>query len=62
MLFGAAVYTHADLHYSPIGYAWLSGWYTLSVVDALLMKRITETLAMSTWSRTFYNVRTGGGG
>lgn len=57
VLLGAAFYTHHDIFFSTIGYVWLAAWYTLCMVDALLMKKITDTVPMSTWSRTLYNVR-----
>ena len=45
------------MFFSVRGYVWLGAWYTLCMVDALLMKKITDTVPMSTWSRTLYNVR-----
>ena len=34
-----------------------AGWYALCMVDALLMKQVADTVPMTTWSRTLYNVR-----
>ena len=58
VLVGAAVYTHHDVYFSFIGYFWLAAWYILCMVDALLMKKITDTVPMTTFSRTLYNVCT----
>ena len=57
VLIGAAFYTHHDVYFSAIGYFWLGAWYMLCMGDALLMKKITETVPMTTFSRTLYNVR-----
>ena len=32
-------------------------WYTLCVVDSVIMKHVADTVPMTTWSRTYYNVR-----
>ena len=32
-------------------------WYGLCVVDSVIMKHVAETVPMTTWSRTYYNVR-----
>ena len=34
-----------------------AAWYALCMVDALLMKQVADTVPMTTWSRTLYNVR-----
>lgn len=56
VLVGAAIYTHHDVFFTVTGYVWLASWYILCIVDALLMKKITDTVPMSTFSRTLYNV------
>jgi hypothetical protein len=42
------MYTYNDIFFSPKGYIWVGMWYTLCVVDSV---------PMTTWSRTYYNVR-----
>jgi hypothetical protein len=51
------MYTYNDIFFSPQGYIWVGMWYTLCVVDSVIMKHVADTVPMTTWSRTFYNVR-----
>lgn len=56
MLVGAVMYTYNDIFFSPQGYIWVGMWYTLCVVDSVIMKHVADTVPMTTWSRTYYNV------
>ena len=53
---GAVMYTYNDIFFSPQGYIWVGMWYTLCVVDSVIMKHVADTVPMTTWSRTYYNV------
>ncbi len=57
MLVGAIAYTYNDIFFSPRGYVWVGLWYGLCVVDSVIMKHVADTVPMTTWSRTYYNVR-----
>ncbi len=57
MLVGAIAYTYNDIFFSRQGYVWVFLWYTLCVVDSVIMKHVADTVPMTTWSRTYYNVR-----
>lgn len=50
------MYTYNDIFFSPQGYIWVGMWYTLCVVDSVIMKHVADTVPMTTWSRTYYNV------
>ena len=56
VLVGAVMYTYNDIFFSPQGYIWVGMWYTLCVVDSVIMKHVADTVPMTTWSRTYYNV------
>jgi solute carrier family 35 len=58
VLVGAVMYTYNDIFFSPKGYIWVGIWYALCVVDSVVMKHVADTVPMTTWSRTYYNVRT----
>jgi GDP-mannose transporter len=55
VLVGAVMYTYNDIFFSPQGYIWVGMWYTLCVVDSVIMKHVADTVPMTTWSRTYYN-------
>jgi GDP-mannose transporter len=55
VLVGAVAYTYNDIFFSPRGYVWVGLWYTLCVVDSVIMKHVADTVPMTTWSRTYYN-------
>ncbi len=57
VLVGAIAYTYNDIFFSPRGYVWVGLWYALCVVDSVIMKHVADTVPMTTWSRTYYNVR-----
>ena len=51
---GVVAYAAADVHFTPAGYAWLAIWYTFAVAEMVWVKKVVDTVAMSTWGRTFY--------
>jgi len=51
---GVTAYAAADVHFTPLGYAWLATWYTFAVAEMVWVKKVVDTVAMSTWGRTFY--------
>lgn len=56
VLVGAVAYTYHDIFFSPKGYLWVFIWYSLCVVDSVIMKHVADTVPMTTWSRAYYNV------
>lgn len=56
VLVGAVMYTYNDMFFSQKGYLWVGLWYMLCVVDSVIMKHVADTVPMTTWSRTYYNV------
>lgn len=51
---GVTAYAAADVHFTPVGYAWLATWYTFAIAEMVWVKKVVDTVAMSTWGRTFY--------
>ena len=53
---GVAVYTMHDIHFTVVGYVWLGVWYTFAVFEMVYVKKVVDTVEMTTWSRTYYQV------
>ena len=51
---GVAAYAATDVHFTPIGYFWLGVWYCFAVAEMVWVKQVVDGIAMSTWSRSFY--------
>ena len=54
---GVAVYTFHDIHFTVLGYMWLGIWYSFAVFEMVYVKKVVDTVDMTTWSRTYYQVR-----
>lgn len=55
-----AAYTLHDIHFTVVGYVWLGIWYSFAVFEMVYVKRVVDTVEMTTWSRTYYQVRSEG--
>jgi len=51
---GVAVYTFHDIHFTVLGYVWLGIWYSFAVFEMVYVKKVVDTVEMTTWSRTYY--------
>lgn len=51
-----AVYTLHDIHFTVVGYVWLGIWYTFAIFEMVYVKKVVDTVEMTTWSRTYYQV------
>jgi solute carrier family 35 len=56
VLGGVTAYTWNDINFSPIGYLWIAIWYSFATFEMVYVKRVCDTVDMSTWSRSFYQV------
>lgn len=54
---GVAMYTIHDIHFTVAGYVWLGVWYSFAVFEMVYVKKVVDTVEMTTWSRTYYQVR-----
>ena len=54
---GVAVYTFHDIHFTVLGYMWLGIWYSFAVFEMVYVKKVVDTVDMTTWSRTYYQAR-----
>lgn len=52
---GAVFYVLADKGFHATGYAWLSVYFVFIVIEMVFVKFVVETVAMSTWTRVYYN-------
>lgn len=57
MFGGVALYTINDIHFTVAGYIWLAVWYSFAVFEMVYVKKVVDTVEMTTWSRTYYQVR-----
>ena len=39
-----------------MGYVWLAIWYTFTVFEIVYVKKVVDSVEMTTWSRTYYQV------
>lgn len=53
---GVAVYTLHDIHFTVVGYVWLAIWYSFAIFEMVYVKKVVDTVEMTTWSRTYYQV------
>jgi solute carrier family 35 len=51
---GVTAYAATDVHFTPRGYFWLGVWYCFAVAEMVWVKQVVDGVAMSTWSRSFY--------
>ena len=51
---GVAVYTFHDIHFTISGYVWLAIWYSFAVFEMVYVKKVVDTVEMTTWSRTYF--------
>ena len=54
---GVAVYTLHDIHFTISGYVWLAIWYSFAVFEMVYVKKVVDTVEMTTWSRTYFQAR-----
>ena len=60
MFAGVTAYTWHDVNFTVSGYVWIIIWYTFAVFEMVYVKKVVDTVKMTTWSRTYYQVRTHG--
>lgn len=53
---GVTLYTFHDIHFTISGYLWLGIWYFFAVFEMVYVKKVVDTVEMTTWSRTYYQV------
>jgi GDP-mannose transporter len=53
---GVTVYTAGDINFTVLGYMWIAIWYTFAVFEMVYVKKVVDTVQMTTWSRTYYQV------
>ena len=53
------MYTAHDINFTIVGYSWIAIWYTFAVFEMVYVKKVVDTVQMTTWSRTYYQVRLG---
>ena len=54
---GVTAYTWQDVNFTVIGYVWIIIWYTFAVFEMVYVKKVVDTVKMTTWSRTYYQVK-----
>ena len=54
---GVTAYTWHDVNFTAVGYVWILIWYTFAVFEMVYVKKVVDTVKMTTWSRTYYQVR-----
>ena len=57
MFAGVTAYTWHDVNFTVVGYVWIIIWYTFAVFEMVYVKKVVDTVKMTTWSRTYYQVR-----
>ena len=53
---GVTAYTWHDVNFTTIGYVWIVIWYIFAVFEMVYIKKVVDTVEMTTWSRTYYQV------
>jgi len=53
---GVTAYTWHDVNFTVVGYVWIIIWYTFAVFEMVYVKKVVDTVKMTTWSRTYYQV------
>ena len=56
MFAGVTAYTWQDVNFTVVGYVWIIIWYTFAVFEMVYVKKVVDTVKMTTWSRTYYQV------
>ncbi len=56
VLAGVIIYVRQDINFGFVAYLWLGLWYFFAVFDMVFVKHICNTVEMSTWTRTYYQV------
>ena len=51
------MYTAHDINFTIVGYAWIAIWYCFAVFEMVYVKKVVDTVQMTTWSRTYYQAR-----
>ncbi|CAL5222546.1 g4924 [Coccomyxa viridis] len=51
---GVTAYTWQDVNFTVVGYVWIIIWYTFAVFEMVYVKKVVDTVKMTTWSRTYY--------
>ena len=54
---GVSMYTAHDINFTIVGYAWIAIWYCFAVFEMVYVKKVVDTVQMTTWSRTYYQAR-----
>lgn len=57
MFVGVTIYTAHDINFTVLGYVWIAIWYTFAVFEMVYVKKVVDTVQMTTWSRTYYQVK-----
>ena len=55
MFAGVTAYTWHDVNFTVVGYVWIIIWYTFAVFEMVYVKKVVDTVKMTTWSRTYYS-------
>ena len=55
---GVSMYTAHDINFTVVGYAWIAIWYCFAVFEMVYVKKVVDTVQMTTWSRTYYQAWT----
>ena len=53
---GVTAYTWHNVNFTVVGYVWIIIWYTFAVFEMVYVKKVVDTVKMTTWSRTYYQV------
>ena len=53
---GVAAYTWHDVNFTTLGYVWISIWYTFTIFEIVYVKKVVDSVKMTTWTRTYYQV------
>lgn len=56
MFIGVLWYVRSDLHFGLVPYMWLGIWYFFCIFEMILVKFVCDTVPMSSWTRTYYQV------
>ena len=51
---GVAAYTWHDTNFTLLGYVWIAVWYAFAVFEMVYVKKVVDSVKMTTWSRSYY--------
>lgn len=54
---GISLYMLHDIHFTRLGYLWIGIWYSFAIFEVVYVKKVVDTVKMTTWSRAYYQVR-----